>query len=103
MRRCRARTIDGVLKSHGPCKSFELSKVQIGLETAELRVENETRIDTVVGGRCKHPAAMKRIIEMASKSGTSPRTDQALFIFLKFIQSIVPTINYDFTLEARLG
>ena len=29
--------IDGVLKSHGPCVSFERSVVQIGLETTELR------------------------------------------------------------------
>lgn len=45
---------------------------------------------------CKHPAAMKRIIEQMT---TPPRPDQALFIFLKFIQSVVPTINYDFTLD----
>lgn len=48
---------------------------------------------------CKHPAAMKRII-MQMKA--PPRPDQALFLFLKFIQSVVPTINYDFTLDFTL-
>jgi len=45
---------------------------------------------------CKHPAAMKRIIDQMR---APPRPDQALFLFLKFIQSVVPTINYDFTLD----
>ena len=40
-----------VLEGHEPRESLELSIVRIGLETTELRVENETRIDTVVGGR----------------------------------------------------
>ena len=38
--------MESVLESHEPCdESFELSIVQIGLETTELRGENETRID----------------------------------------------------------
>ena len=36
LRRCRTRTTESVLESHGPCESFELSKVRIGLETTEL-------------------------------------------------------------------
>mmetsp|Transcript_7161 Transcript_7161/g.23515 ORF Transcript_7161/g.23515 Transcript_7161/m.23515 type:complete len:286 (-) Transcript_7161:173-1030(-) len=53
---------------------------------------------------CKHPAAMKRIIDNMAKPGATknqgPRPDQALFIFLKFLQSVVPTIDYDYTLDA---
>jgi len=29
--------------------------------------------------------------------------DQYLFIFLKFLQSMVPTIDYDFTVEVEVG
>ena len=43
--------MESVLESHGPCESLERSIVQIGLGTAELRVERETQLDTVVGGR----------------------------------------------------
>ena len=43
--------MESVLESHGPCESLELSIVQIGLETAELRV------DTVVGGRRFGPSS----------------------------------------------
>ena len=32
-------TTESILESHGPCESLELSKVRIGLETAELRLE----------------------------------------------------------------
>ena len=35
-------TMESVLKSHGPCESFELSIVQIGLETTELH-ESRTK------------------------------------------------------------
>ncbi|KAJ8614063.1 hypothetical protein CTAYLR_005829 [Chrysophaeum taylorii] len=52
---------------------------------------------------CKHPAAMKRILDtLVSKKDANPRPDQALFIFLKFLQSVVPTINYDFTQEVEV-
>ncbi|KAJ1450202.1 autophagocytosis associated protein [Pelagophyceae sp. CCMP2097] len=52
---------------------------------------------------CKHPNVMKRILDNISRADAPPPSpDQALFIFLKFIQNVVPTINYDFTLEARV-
>ena len=44
-------TMENVLESHGPRESLEPSIVRIGLETTELRVDNEMQIHTVVGGR----------------------------------------------------
>ena len=41
--------MDGVLESHGPCESLEFSIVRIGLETTELRGENETQIAILSG------------------------------------------------------
>lgn len=49
---------------------------------------------------CKHPAAMKRIIDQMK---APPRPDQALFLFLKFIQAVVPTIEYDDTGDALVS
>lgn len=46
---------------------------------------------------CRHAAVMKSIIGHLMEGGKVPVVDQYLFIFLKFIQSVVPTINYDFT------
>ncbi len=47
---------------------------------------------------CRHAAVMKRIVENLKDGGTEPRLEQYLVIFLKFIQSVVPTIDYDFTM-----
>ncbi len=69
---------------------------------------------------CQHANAMKKIIEAlsggedrarggdgtgfagtgrGSKSGLD--VENYLFVFLKFIQSVVPTINYDFTMSVK--
>ena len=51
---------------------------------------------------CKHPNAMKKIIDNVSKHASGPpRVDQAMFIFLKFISNMIPTINYDFTHDVQ--
>jgi len=52
---------------------------------------------------------MKNIVRNLSRGreggreGGGPRMDQYLFIFLKFLQSMVPTIDYDFTVEVEVG
>jgi len=46
---------------------------------------------------CQHAAAMLRILEALNECGKVPDVDQYLFIFLKFIQSVIPTIEYDYT------
>lgn len=52
---------------------------------------------------CQHGPAMLRIIEALKEcSSDLPRVDQYLFIFLKFIQSVVPTIEYDYTTGAQV-
>lgn len=60
---------------------------------------------------CQHGAVMKNIVHnlMASSKNTdgsdnseeggTPAIETYLFIFLKFVSSIIPTINYDFTME----
>eukprot|EP00281_Chroomonas_sp_CCMP1168_P002425 CAMPEP_0206258630 /NCGR_PEP_ID=MMETSP0047_2-20121206/26035_1 /ASSEMBLY_ACC=CAM_ASM_000192 /TAXON_ID=195065 /ORGANISM="Chroomonas mesostigmatica_cf, Strain CCMP1168" /LENGTH=302 /DNA_ID=CAMNT_0053685413 /DNA_START=74 /DNA_END=982 /DNA_ORIENTATION=+ len=50
---------------------------------------------------CKHSLAIKRIIDQIEDSGSGKpmRPDQAMFLFLKFISSVIPTIEYDFTID----
>ncbi|KAF2077852.1 hypothetical protein CYY_000814 [Polysphondylium violaceum] len=48
---------------------------------------------------CRHAAVMKKLIDKQSENGKEPRVDQYLFLFLKFISVVIPTIEYDFTLE----
>jgi len=50
---------------------------------------------------CQHAAVMKNIIRnmMASSPDNAPSVDMYIFIFLKFVSSIIPTIQYDFTMD----
>ena len=52
-----------------------------------------------------HAAVMKRIVEhlVAAHPERPPPVTQYLFIFLKFIQSVIPTVDYDFTVEVEAG
>lgn len=51
---------------------------------------------------CKHAQVMKKVIDDWIEQGLQPRHDLALFVFLKFISGVVPTINYDFTMDIEL-
>uniref|UniRef100_A0A6V2J7X3 Uncharacterized protein n=1 Tax=Ditylum brightwellii TaxID=49249 RepID=A0A6V2J7X3_9STRA len=61
---------------------------------------------------CQHGAVMKTIVRNLMKasssstevdaeegSGDGPSIEMYIFIFLKFVSSIIPTINYDFTMD----
>jgi ubiquitin-like-conjugating enzyme ATG3 len=61
---------------------------------------------------CQHGAVMKTIVRNLTKSvegensegeaeaeSRGPTVEMYLFIFLKFVSSIIPTINYDFTMD----
>jgi len=61
---------------------------------------------------CQHGAVMKTIVRNLTKEedasggggggaagGGGPSVEMYLFIFLKFVSSMIPTINYDFTMD----
>jgi ubiquitin-like-conjugating enzyme ATG3 len=58
---------------------------------------------------CQHGAVMKTIVRNLTKAASTgsegeddakaPSVEMYLFIFLKFVSSIIPTINYDFTMD----
>jgi len=62
---------------------------------------------------CQHGAVMKTIVRNLTKAAASgeegegqtnvPSVEMYLFIFLKFVSSIIPTINYDFTMEVMVS
>ena len=52
---------------------------------------------------CKHAAVMKRLSENLSAGGGEPDVRSYLIIFLKFIAAVVPTIEYDYTVDARVA
>ncbi|KAK4600998.1 hypothetical protein RGQ29_010541 [Quercus rubra] len=52
---------------------------------------------------CRHGAVMKKIIDILMLHGVEPEVDKYLFLFLKFVASVIPTIEYDYTLDFDLG
>jgi ubiquitin-like-conjugating enzyme ATG3 len=52
---------------------------------------------------CQHGKVMKTIVRNLIKASEGkedgPSVEMYLFIFLKFVSSIIPTINYDFTMD----
>jgi ubiquitin-like-conjugating enzyme ATG3 len=59
---------------------------------------------------CQHAKVMKTIVKnlsrKSSKAGDGdetigPMVEMYLFIFLKFVSSMIPTINYDFTMDVQ--
>lgn len=48
---------------------------------------------------CKHASVMKRIVEQLESGGGVVDVRQYMFVFLKFISSVIPTIQYDFTMQ----
>ncbi|KAF1884026.1 hypothetical protein Lal_00012986 [Lupinus albus] len=52
---------------------------------------------------CRHGAVMKKIIDVLMSRGVEPEVDKYLFLFLKFMASIIPTIEYDYTMDFDVG
>ncbi|XP_017625723.2 autophagy-related protein 3-like [Gossypium arboreum] len=52
---------------------------------------------------CRHGAVMKKIIDVLMSHGVDPEVDKYLFLFLKFVASVIPTIEYDYTMDFDLG
>jgi len=48
---------------------------------------------------CRHSKVMKRIVEAIVENGKEPKVALSMFYFLKFIATIIPTIEYDYTIS----
>jgi len=51
---------------------------------------------------CKHADIMKKLIQMVTDGGKDIGVHMYLIIFLKFVQSVIPTIDYDYTQNINL-
>ena len=58
-----------------------------------------TGLRTVSIHPCQHSAMMLKVVKEWQQRGLAIRPDLSLFVFLKFISGVVPTINYDFTMD----
>ncbi|VVC44814.1 Autophagy-related protein 3,Autophagy-related protein 3, N-terminal,Autophagy-related protein 3, C- [Cinara cedri] len=51
---------------------------------------------------CKHADIMKKLIQTVTEGGKDLGVHMYLIIFLKFVQSVIPTIDYDYTQNINL-
>ena len=52
--------------------------------------------------RFRHADTMKKLVETAEEGGRQIPVQKYLIVFLKFMQAIIPTIEYDFTQNIQL-
>lgn len=50
---------------------------------------------------CKHSSIMRLIVQRLLDSGRQPDVSRYLFYFLKFISAVIPTVEYDFTIDTQ--
>ncbi len=71
-------------------------------KTVTLETHPHQGINSLSIHPCRHAAVMKKIIDTIEQNGGKADVHQAMFVFLKFISSVVPTIEYDYTRDMEL-
>ncbi|WKY05631.1 hypothetical protein Q1695_006102 [Nippostrongylus brasiliensis] len=51
---------------------------------------------------CRHAEMMKRLLDQLAENGKELGVHEYLLIFLKFVQAVIPTIEYDYTRSIQL-
>eukprot|EP00920_Eleutheroschizon_duboscqi_P031471 GHVT01076003.1.p2 GENE.GHVT01076003.1~~GHVT01076003.1.p2 ORF type:complete len:188 (+),score=31.94 GHVT01076003.1:238-801(+) len=57
----------------------------------------------LVRGIRRHAEVMKKVVATWQQKGMPPRHDLCLFVLLKFISSVIPTIEYDCTMDIDMA
>lgn len=68
-------------------------------KTVTVDAHPATGIRTASIHPCQHAKMMLKVINEWKANNHPVRPDLCLFVFLKFISGVVPTINYDFTMD----
>jgi len=81
---------------------FEDIMADYANKTVTIESHPHQGINCVSVHPCKHALVMKKIIDTIAENGGKAEVRQAMFVFLKFISSVVPTIEYDYTVDMDL-
>lgn len=74
-------------------------------KTATVEAHPHLNVQCVSIHPCRHASILKKMFVDGSSAeggvgaGAPPRVDLAMIFFLKFMQAVIPTIEYDFTLD----
>jgi ubiquitin-like-conjugating enzyme ATG3 len=102
----------GYDESENPLESKKiLEDIWVDYSKKTVTIENHPHLNLSHASihPCKHADVMvsllkliflkKKMIDRLQSEGQYVRVDLYLFIFLKFISSVIPTIDYDFTVQ----
>ena len=82
-----------------PKRTLEDISVEHAKKTVTIDPHPHTGVACASIHPCKHGSVMKKLIEQTvTVTGQDPSVEHYLLVFLKFIASVVPTIEYDYTL-----
>ena len=82
-----------------PRKTLEDISAEHARKTVTIDPHPHTGAPSASIHPCKHAPTMKRLVDgVFAATGSAPKVEHYLLVFLKFIASVVPTIEYDYTL-----
>jgi ubiquitin-like-conjugating enzyme ATG3 len=67
--------------------------------TVTIEKHPHTSVKSVSIHPCKHSVLLLKMIENFERSGKKLEVHMSILLFLKFLHSVVPTIQYDFTMD----
>ena len=71
-------------------------------KTVTIEPQPCTGIKNISVHPCRHSLLIKKMIKDFQVSGRKMEIHMTILIFLKFLQSVVPTVQYDYTMDIQL-
>lgn len=82
-----------------PSKTLEDVSAEHAQKTVTIDPHPHTGVPSASIHPCRHSSVMKKLVDsMRAERGETPSVDTYMFVFLKFIASVIPTVEYDYTL-----
>lgn len=71
-------------------------------KTVSIENHPHTSVHSISIHPCKHSVLLLKMIENFNNSGKTLEVHMSILLFLKFLHSVVPTIEYDFTMDINM-
>ena len=71
-------------------------------KTVTIEPQTCTGIKNISVHPCRHSLLLKKMIKDVQSSGRKMEIEMTILLFLKFLQSVVPTVQYDYTMDIQL-
>jgi ubiquitin-like-conjugating enzyme ATG3 len=68
-------------------------------KTVTIELHPHTNVKSISIHPCKHSLLLTKMIENFENNGKKLEVHMSVLLFLKFLHSVVPTIEYDFTMD----